>query len=73
MTREQYAKLYRKYSRMPDNVLNEQLTDLFNKRYINNDINVFEEHRIAARVRIERNRTGSSLVFHLKEFQVNRC
>ena len=72
MTKEEYAKLYRKYSYMSDAKLDERLKELYQKRYIENDIDVFTEHRIAARVRLDRNRSGESLIFHMKELQVKK-
>lgn len=57
---------------MSDEELDSNLSDLFSKRYVDGNVDAFTEHRIAARVRIERNRSGESLVFHMKEFQVKK-
>jgi hypothetical protein len=57
---------------MDDGELEDNLKDLFNKRYIDGNIDVFTEHRIASRVRLERNRSGESLIFHMKELQVRK-
>ncbi len=70
MTREQYAKLYRMYFRMSDRMLSDCLTELASKRYIDNNIDVYAEHRIAARVQLERKRSGESLIFHMKNLHV---
>lgn len=72
MTKEEYADLYYKYHDMCDDELDEKLSELYHKRYIENNIDVFTEHRIASRVRLERNRTGESLIFHMKELQVKK-
>jgi hypothetical protein len=72
MTKEEYLKIYRKYSYMSNEKLEENLKDLYEKRYIEHNIDVFTEHRIAARVRLERNRSGESLIFHMKELQVKK-
>lgn len=72
MTKEEYQSLYFKYQYMDDNELEDTLKDLYNKRYIDGNIDVFTEHRIAARVRLERSRTGESLVFHMKELQIRK-
>jgi hypothetical protein len=72
MTKEEYQDIYFKYRDMSDDELDSSLTDLFSKRYIDGNVDVFTEHRIAARVRLERNRTGESLMFHLKEFQIKK-
>lgn len=57
---------------MSDERLQERLTDLCQKRFIENNIEVFTEHRIAARVRLERNRSGESLMFHMKELYIRK-
>ena len=72
MTKEEYANLYYKYSYMNDDELDEKLRDLYQKRYIDHNIDVFTEHRVAARVRLDRNRSGESLIFHMKELQVKK-
>ena len=72
MTKEEYQDLSYKYHDMCDDELNESLTELYQKRYIDNNIDVFTEHRIASRVRLERNRTGESLIFHMKELQIKK-
>lgn len=72
MTKEEYQDIYFKYKYMDDDELEESLKELYQKRYIDNNIDVFTEHRIAARVRLERNRSGDGLVFHLKELQIKK-
>jgi len=69
MTKEEYQDLYYKYYDMPDDELSSKLSELYKKRYIDNNIDVFTEHRIAARVQLERNRSGNTLIFHMKELQ----
>ena len=72
MSKEEYLKIYRKYYNMSDERLEEKLKDLFSKRYIDGNIDVFTEHRIASRVILERNRSGESLIFHMKELQIKK-
>jgi len=72
MTKEEYQDLYYKYYDMPDDELSSKLSELYKKRYIDNNIDVFTEHRIAARVQLERNRSGNTLIFHMKELQVKK-
>ena len=72
MTKEEYQEMYYKYHDMDDGELNDNLKDLYDKRYIDGNTDVFTEHRIASRVRLERNRTGESLVFHMKELQIRK-
>ena len=72
MSKEEYLKLYRKYYNMSDERLTERLGELGKKRYINNEIDVFAEHRIAARVQLERRRTGEGLMFHMKEVYIRK-
>lgn len=72
MTKEEYQELYYKYQDMSDEELDSNLSDLFSKRYIDGNVDVYTEHRIASRVRLERNRSGESLIFHMKELQVKK-
>lgn len=67
MTRAEYVELYGKYYRLDTDTLMRAVGRLWDLRD-RGDITVYNEHRIAARVLIERNRTGESLVFHLKNF-----
>lgn len=72
MTKDEYQELYYKYQDMCDDELDDNLKELYNKRYIDGNIDVFTEHRIASRVRLERNRSGESLIFHMKELQIKK-
>ena len=72
MTKEEYLKMYRKYSYMTTPKLEEKLGELYRKRFIEHNTDVFTEHRVAARVRLERSRSGEGLIFHMKEFQVKK-
>lgn len=72
MTKEEYQELYYKYQDMSDEELDSNLSDLFSKRYIDGNVDVYTEHRIASRVRLERSRSGESLIFHMKELQVRK-
>ena len=70
MTKEEYQDLYYKYSEMDDEHLKKRLTELYKLRYEENNTDVFTEHRIAARVQLERNRDGGTLIFHMNKFVV---
>lgn len=72
MTKEEYQDIYLKYYNMSSEELSRNLSELYKKRYIDNNIDVFTEHRIAARVQLERNRSGDTLIFHMKELQVKK-
>ena len=72
MTKEEYKRIYFKYYHMKDDALREVLGDLYEKRYTDNNIDVFTEHRIACRVQLERTRDSESLVFHMKELQIRK-
>jgi len=69
MTKDEYINLYLTYTDMDDNTLKSRLSELYSKRYEDGNIDVFTEHRIAARVQLERNRSTDSLVFHMKELK----
>jgi hypothetical protein len=73
MTKEEYAKLYGKYFRMDTKTLEKNIGQLYNKKFIDNDISVYEEHRVAARVLLERSRDGTGLIYHLKNIVVKSC
>lgn len=72
MTKDQYLRSYRKYHNMTDEELTKSLGDLAYKRFDEFDTDVLAEHRIAARVQLERKRSGESLIFHMKELQVKK-
>jgi hypothetical protein len=72
MSKEEYQRIYFKYFNMSDEELSSNLSDLYKKRYLENNIDVFTEHRIAARVQLERSRSGNTLIFHMKELQVKK-
>ena len=72
MTKEEYQDIYYIYYNMSDKELETSLSELYKKRFIDNNTDVFTEHRIAARVRLERNRSGDGLIFHMKELQVRK-
>lgn len=58
------ARLVRK----SDNELEALLADLYKRRYIDYEIEIDEEYRVTSHVYLSRNRTGNSLIFHLKKF-----
>jgi hypothetical protein len=63
-----YAEVYTKYKRMPINKLQEEVKDLFHKRYNDQDLDSIELHRIASAVYQRRTRSGTGLIFHLNKF-----
>ena len=69
MTKEEYKDSYFYYSRMPDNQLTDSIRQLYKRKFEQNDISAYEEHRIAARVLLDRNKpTSNGLIFHLNNF-----
>ncbi len=66
--KEEYIKEYKMFSKMSTEQLQKCLGELFRKRYEEQNIEVYNTHRIAARVYIERTRNGNSLIFHLKNW-----
>ncbi len=63
-----YRKLCQRYSRMPIHQLQKELGELYKKRFVEHDIECTEVYRVAARVYNTRTRSGSGLIFHLKNF-----
>ena len=68
MTKEEYQALYMMYFEMETPALQQAVTDLYRRKFIHNDIEAYNTHRIAARVLLEREHTGESLVYHMKDF-----
>ena len=68
MTRQEYVGLYYRYYHMPTDELQKNVVELHDKKFYEHDIEVYTEHRIAARVLTERHRTGDTLIFHLSKF-----
>jgi len=73
MTREQYVSLYRTYHRMSTETLQKAIRSLYTRKFENNDIDVYEEHRIAARVLLDRSNDGKSLIYHLQNIVIKSC
>lgn len=63
-----YLKLHLKYSKMPLPQLQKELREMYTKRYIEHDIECTEIYRVAARAYNIRTRSGTGLIFHLKNF-----
>ena len=66
--KQNYLKLYVKYSRMPLPQLQKELREMYTKRYIEHDIECTEIYRVAARAYNIRTRSGTGLIFHMKNF-----
>ena len=66
--KQNYLKLYAKYSKMPLPQLQKELREMYIKRYTEHDIECTETYRVAARAYNIRTRSGSGLIFHLKNF-----
>lgn len=73
MTREQYLGKYFNYRNMSTKQLQQMVKELYSRKFESHDINAYEEHRIATRVLIERERDGSGLLFHMKKFVLKSC
>lgn len=66
--KQNHIKLYVKYSKMPLPQLQKELKELYERRFIEHDIECAELYRIVARAYNVRTRSGSGLIFHLKKF-----
>ena len=66
--KQNYLKLYVKYSRMPLPQLQKELREMYTKRYTEHDIECTEIYRVAARAYNIRTRSGTGLIFHMKNF-----
>ena len=73
MTREQYLGKYFNYRNMSTKQLQQMVKELYSRKFESHDITAYEEHRIATRVLIERDRDGSGLLFHMKKFVLKSC
>lgn len=68
MTRSEYLVLHMTYVNMSTEELTQAVSKLYERKFEQHDITVYTEHRIAARVLLERNRTGEGLIYHMKDF-----
>lgn len=66
--REAYLRERRLLNRLPLKELQKLVGELFNIRYIDQDIEVDAYYRLASSVLLERSNKGQTLVFHLKNF-----
>lgn len=66
--KQHYVYCYVKFHKMGLNKLKQVLEELGKRRYIQNDIECYTEHRVAARVYLERTRKSDGLTFHLQNF-----
>lgn len=73
MTRQEYMQKYFRYRRMSIEQLQQMVSDLYSRKFESHDITAYEEHRIATRALVERERDGSGLLFHMKKFVLKSC
>jgi len=73
MTKEVYIDMYNKYYRMNTTNLQKHVVHLYGRKFEDHDISVYAEHRVAARVLLERMRDGTGLLFHLKNIVIKSC
>ena len=73
MTRNEYLGKYFNYQKMSTKQLQQMIKELYSRKFESHDITAYEEHRIATRVLIERERDGSGLLFHMKKFVLKSC
>jgi len=66
--RENYTKEQILLHRLPLTKLQKLVGELFQLRYEENDIEVDAYYRLASSVLIRRTSTGSTLIFHMKNF-----
>ena len=69
MTKEEYTGLYNYYYRLPTSKLEKAIGALYSRRFEEQDISAYTEHRIATRVLLEKTHTNEPLPFHLKKYQ----
>ena len=67
-TKEDYHRERKKLSKMSDKRLEKLLGELFNKRYIEQDINYESYYRLASSVYSQRKMDSRTLTFHMKKF-----
>jgi len=72
MSKEEYLEKYYRYRRMSLTQLKNLMCELYSRKFEEHDITAYEEHRIAARVLVERERDGSGLLFHMKQFVLKK-
>ena len=73
MTKAEYFDLHDLYNRMSTKQLKQAIRQLYSRKFEQHDITAYEEHRVAARVLIERERDGQGLMFHMKKFVLKSC
>jgi hypothetical protein len=73
MTREEYLEKYFRYRKMSIEQLQKNVKELYSRKFEYNDITAYEEHRIATRALVERERDGSGLLFHMKQIVLKSC
>jgi hypothetical protein len=73
MTKDEYIGKYLNYRKMSTQQLKKMVKELYSRKFESHDITAYEEHRIATRVLIERERDGSGLLFHMKKFILKSC
>ena len=66
--RQNYLKEKLLLKRMPIDKLKAMVGELFNIRYVDQDIEVDAYYRLASSVLLERENRGQTLIFHLKNF-----
>lgn len=66
--RQNYLKERLLLKRMPIDKLKAMVGELFNIRYVDQDIEVDAYYRLASSVLLEREHRGQTLIFHLKNF-----
>ena len=67
-TREDYLKKRREVARLSSGQLEKLLGELYEKRYIEQDINYESYYRLVSSVYVHRTRDNKALTFHLQNF-----
>lgn len=67
-TLEDYREKRREVARLATDRLEELLGELYQKRYVDQDINYESYYRLASSVYVHRTRDNKALTFHLQNF-----
>lgn len=67
-TREDYREKRREVVRLATKRLEELLGELYQKRYVDQDINYESYYRLVSSVYVHRTRDNKALTFHLQNF-----
>ena len=67
-TREEYLEKRREITRLSSSQLQKLLGELYEKRYVEQDINYESYYRLVSSVYVHKTRDNKALTFHLQNF-----